>query len=221
MISFDMYTPIKSPPKSISGHFKFYCLIGVGPKCSLSSSSSLLSNCYSLAFVLTIPWQDHHSCQGQWIEASSLSLSYSLLSSTWYRWSQPSPLAFLHRLFPSFLSWLLPFPFSWLLLLKSKYWSASRLNCLLSKLITHVSHKRHRFNHCVGKILLRRKMATISSIHAWKMPWTEAPGKLQSKGSQRVGYNWATKHTCMHVTLNIIWNWWKSPNFSFWLQFLP
>ena len=124
-------------------------------------------------------------------------------------------------LFPSFLSWLLPFPFSWLLLLKYKYWSASRLNCLLSKLITHVSHKRHRFNPCVGKILLRRKMATISSIHAWKMPWTEAPGKLQSKGSQRVGYNWATKHTCMHVTLNIIRNWWKSPNFSFWLQFLP
>ena len=117
-----------------------------------------------------------------------------------------------HYCFPNFLSWLLPFLFSWLLLLKSKYWSASRLNCLLSRLITHP---------CVGKIPLRRKMATLSSIHAWKMPWTEAPGKLQSKGSQRVGYNWATKHTRMHIILNIIQNWWKSPNLSFWLKFLP
>ena len=28
-----------------------------------------------------------------------------------------------------------------------------------------------------------------SSIHAWKIPWTEEPGRLQSMGSQRVGHN--------------------------------
>ena len=84
---------LKSPPKSIFGTLRI--LIDVGPKCFHSSASSLLSlNCYSLAFVLTIPWQDHHSCQGQWIGACSLSLSYSLLSSTWYRWSLPSPFPF-------------------------------------------------------------------------------------------------------------------------------
>ena len=27
---------------------------------------------------------------------------------------------------------------------------------------------------------------------AWKIPWTEEPGKLQSMGSQRVGHDWAT-----------------------------
>ena len=32
-------------------------------------------------------------------------------------------------------------------------------------------------------------MATHSSILAWKIPWTEEPGGLQSMGSQRVGHN--------------------------------
>ena len=35
-------------------------------------------------------------------------------------------------------------------------------------------------------------MAPHSSTLAWKIPWTEEPGGLQSMGSQRVGHNWAT-----------------------------
>ena len=35
-------------------------------------------------------------------------------------------------------------------------------------------------------------MATHSSIPAWKIPWTEEPGGLQSTGSQRVGHDWVT-----------------------------
>ena len=35
--------------------------------------------------------------------------------------------------------------------------------------------------------LLEKEMATHSSILAWKIPWTEEPGKLQSMGLQRVG----------------------------------
>ena len=35
---------------------------------------------------------------------------------------------------------------------------------------------------------LEEKMATPSSIFAWKIPWTEEPGRLQSMGSQRVGH---------------------------------
>ena len=35
-------------------------------------------------------------------------------------------------------------------------------------------------------------MATHSSILAWRIPWTEEPGGLQSKGSRRVGHNWTT-----------------------------
>ena len=33
-------------------------------------------------------------------------------------------------------------------------------------------------------------MAAPSSIPAWRIPWTEKPGRLQSRGSQRVGHNW-------------------------------
>ena len=34
------------------------------------------------------------------------------------------------------------------------------------------------------------------SILAWKIPWTEEPGRLEDTGSQRVGHNWEIKHTC-------------------------
>ena len=33
------------------------------------------------------------------------------------------------------------------------------------------------------------RMATHSSILAWRIPWTEEPGGLQSMGSQRVGHD--------------------------------
>ena len=36
---------------------------------------------------------------------------------------------------------------------------------------------------------LQKEMATHSSILAWRIPWTEEPGGLQSTGSQRVGHN--------------------------------
>ena len=40
--------------------------------------------------------------------------------------------------------------------------------------------------------LLEKEMATHSSILAWKIPWTEEPGRLQSMGLQRVGHDRAT-----------------------------
>ena len=36
---------------------------------------------------------------------------------------------------------------------------------------------------------LEKEMATLSSIIAWRSPWTEEPGGLQSRGSQRVGHD--------------------------------
>ena len=36
---------------------------------------------------------------------------------------------------------------------------------------------------------LEKKMATHSSILAWRIPWMEEPGRLQSTGSQRVGHD--------------------------------
>ena len=39
---------------------------------------------------------------------------------------------------------------------------------------------------------LEKEMATHSSILAWRISWTEEPGRLQSTGSQRVRHDWAT-----------------------------
>ena len=40
---------------------------------------------------------------------------------------------------------------------------------------------------------LEKEMTTHSSILAWKIPWTEESGGLQSMGLQRVGHNLVTK----------------------------
>ena len=36
---------------------------------------------------------------------------------------------------------------------------------------------------------LEKEMAVHSSILTWEIPWTEAPGRLQSLGSQKVGHD--------------------------------
>ena len=52
---------------------------------------------------------------------------------------------------------------------------------------------------------LKEEMATHSSILAWKIPWAEEPGRLQSTGSSRVGHDWVTEcsragaHTHTHT----------------------
>ena len=52
---------------------------------------------------------------------------------------------------------------------------------------------------------LEKEMVTHSSILAWRMPWTEEPGRLQSTGSQRVGHDWLTS---LHFTSYAHhWNW--------------
>ena len=44
-------------------------------------------------------------------------------------------------------------------------------------------------------------MPTHSSIPAWKNPWTEKPGRLQSMGSQRVRHNRATSLSLFPLNL--------------------
>ena len=39
---------------------------------------------------------------------------------------------------------------------------------------------------------LEKEVATHSRILAWRIPWSEEPGRLQSTGLQRVGHDWAT-----------------------------
>ena len=51
-----------------------------------------------------------------------------------------------------------------------------------------------------GEVPLEKGMAIHSSILAWRILWTEKPGKLQSMGSQRVGHDWVTNTS----TLNLV-----------------
>ena len=48
---------------------------------------------------------------------------------------------------------------------------------------------RDEFYAWVGEDSLEKGMATHSSIHAWRIPWTEEPGGLWSLGFQRVRHN--------------------------------
>ena len=47
--------------------------------------------------------------------------------------------------------------------------------------------------------LLEKEIATHSSNLAWKIPWMEKPGRLQSMGTQRVGHDWATS---LYIKIN-------------------
>ena len=53
----------------------------------------------------------------------------------------------------------------------------------------------HQSLHTSLEAWLRMDLASVathSSILAWRIPWTEEPGGLQSTGSQRVGHDWVT-----------------------------
>ena len=51
---------------------------------------------------------------------------------------------------------------------------------------------------------LKKGMATHSSILAWRIPWTEEPGGLQSMVSQRVGHDWQTDISFHFIYVYII-----------------
>ena len=59
------------------------------------------------------------------------------------------------------------------------------------------------FDPHIGKIPLEKGMVTLSSILAWRIPWTEEPGALQSTGTQRIRHDWATSFhfTSLHSPL--------------------
>ena len=55
-------------------------------------------------------------------------------------------------------------------------------------MVKHLPTMRETQFQSLGREDLEKEMATHSSILAWKIPWMEKPGRLQSMGSQRVGH---------------------------------
>ena len=52
---------------------------------------------------------------------------------------------------------------------------------------------------------LQKQTATHSSILAWRIPWTKAPGGLQPTGSQRVRHDWVTNSHSILRPLQVFW----------------
>ena len=65
------------------------------------------------------------------------------------------------------------------------------------KMYTCRSHRIIWFSlkYTFTNLCMEKAMAPHSSTLAWKMPWTEEPGRLQSTGSLRVRHDWATSFT--------------------------
>ena len=71
---------------------------------------------------------------------------------------------------------------------------------LVAQTVKHLSTMRETWVQSLDwEDPLEKEMAIHSSTLAWKIPWTEEPGRLQSMGSQRVRHNWATS---LHFTSN-------------------
>jgi len=69
---------------------------------------------------------------------------------------------------------------------------------VLKNLPANAGDERCGSDPWVGKITLEEGTATLSSILAWRIPWTEEPGGLQSLGLQRVRHN-CSDLVCMHT----------------------
>ena len=61
---------------------------------------------------------------------------------------------------------------------------------LVAQMVKRLPIMRETWVQALGREdLLGKEMATHSSILAWKIPWTEETGRLQSMGPQRVGHD--------------------------------
>ena len=60
---------------------------------------------------------------------------------------------------------------------------------MVAQMVKHLSTIRETQVRSLGREdPLEKEMTIHSSTIAWKIPWTEEPGRLQSMGSQRVGH---------------------------------
>ena len=71
-----------------------------------------------------------------------------------------------------------------------KYWNSTVKASLVAQRLKHPPAMRETWVRSLGREdPLDKGMATHSSILAWRIPWTEEPGGLQSVGSKRVGHD--------------------------------
>ena len=59
----------------------------------------------------------------------------------------------------------------------------------MAQMVKHLSTMWETRVRSLGEDPLEKEMAIHSRTFAWKIPWTEEPGRLQSMGSQRVRHD--------------------------------
>ena len=74
---------------------------------------------------------------------------------------------------------------------------------LVAQTVKRLSATRETWVPSLGqKDILEKEMATHSRILAWKIPWMEEPGRVQTMGLQRVRHNWATSRSFPFICAN-------------------
>ena len=74
--------------------------------------------------------------------------------------------------------------------MKTSAWVLGSMTSLVAQMVKHLPTMWEPWVRSLGQEdPLEKAMATHSSTLAWKIPWTEEPGRLQSMGLQRVGHN--------------------------------
>ena len=74
-------------------------------------------------------------------------------------------------------------------------WNSNLLHCRrILYPMRHLGSPSYMYTYIRGK-----KMATYSSILAWRIPWTEEPGGLLSMGSHRVGHDWSNLAAAAYI----------------------
>ena len=88
--------------------------------------------------------------------------------------------------------WGSRFSWIWLVILDPFDFNWFRTS-LVAQMVYHLPTMRATWVWSLGREdPLEKEMAIHSSSLAWKIPWTEEHGRLQSTGSQRVGHDWVT-----------------------------
>ena len=98
--------------------------------------------------------------------------------------------------------WMIPRGFGLLINSIHIYWALlcqlwlgiqCKMTSLVTQMVKHLPIMRETWVQSLCRDdLLEKEMATHSSILAWKIPWMEETGRLQSLGLQRVRHDWAT-----------------------------
>ena len=147
------------------------------------------------------PWV--YMCSPSWTPLLPPSPSHPSRSSQWTSSEHPvsciKPGLAIHFTYDN---WHVSMPFSYIILpspspTESKRLFYTSVSLLLFCIQGYRCHLSKFHIYALVYCIREKAMATHSSTLAWKIPWVEESGRLQSMGSWRVGHDWVTSLSCV------------------------